>query len=148
MADEESSLHIDLDWKKQAQEEKRRLAEEAAAKPAAMPVPQARTPGNESAAAKPTGQPTGRPATGPRNAPASFTAMVQQFVTQVLIYLGEIDIRGASGVNLDMAKYYIDNLGILEEKTKGNLTEEERQVLDSALYEARMRYVSVASQYT
>jgi len=149
MADEESSLHIDLDWKKQAQEEKRRLAEEAAAKPTAMPIPQARTPGNESASAsKPATQPTGRPATGPRNVPATFTAMVQQFVTQVLIYLGEIDVRGASGVNLDMAKYYIDNLGILEEKTKGNLTEEERQVLDSALYEARMRYVSVASQYT
>jgi hypothetical protein len=147
MADEESSLHIDLDWKKQAQEEKRRLAEEAAAKPTAMPIPPARPPAAEPGGAAKS---TGRPASGPRerNAPASFIGIVHQFVTQILIYLGEIDVRGAGGVNLDLAKYYIDNLAILEEKTKGNLTDEERQALDSALYEARMRYVNVASQYT
>jgi len=149
MADDESSLHIDLDWKKQAQEEKRRLAEEAAAKPKTMPIPPARAPGGEPnpGAAKPSGATPGRAAAA-RNAPASFVAMVQQFVTQVLYCLGEIDVRGQGGVNLDMAKYYIDTLGILEEKTANNLTEEERQVLDAALYEARMRYVNVASQYT
>jgi hypothetical protein len=47
-----------------------------------------------------------------------------------------------------MAKHQIDILGILEEKTRGNLAEEEKQLLDTALYEARMRYVSVASQFT
>jgi hypothetical protein len=46
-----------------------------------------------------------------------------------------------------MAKHQIDILGILEDKTKGNLTDEEKHLLDAALYETRMRYVNVASQY-
>ena len=50
-------------------------------------------------------------------------------------------------VNLDMAKHHIDTLAVIEEKTKGNLTPEEQRMLDAALYEARMRYVNVASQY-
>ena len=48
--------------------------------------------------------------------------------------------------DLDMAKHQIDTLAVLEEKTKGNLTKDEQQSLDSALYELRMRYVSVATQ--
>jgi hypothetical protein len=36
---------------------------------------------------------------------------------------------------------------VIEEKTRGNLTPDEQQMLDAALYETRMRYVSVASQY-
>jgi hypothetical protein len=50
-------------------------------------------------------------------------------------------------LNLDMAKHQLDTLGVLEEKTRNNLSEEEQRSLDSALYEARMRYVNVASQY-
>ena len=46
-----------------------------------------------------------------------------------------------------MAKHHIDTLAVLEEKTKNNLTPEEQRMLDGALYEARMRYVNVASQY-
>jgi hypothetical protein len=45
-----------------------------------------------------------------------------------------------------MAKHNIDMLGIIEEKNKGNLTEDEQRLLDSALYETRMRYVSIAQQ--
>jgi hypothetical protein len=41
----------------------------------------------------------------------------------------------------------IDTLGVLDEKTKGNLTSEEQKLMDRALYETRMRYVAVASQY-
>ena len=80
--------------------------------------------------------------------PASFAGIVSFLVTQALFYLGDIAPRGGEPiVNLDMAKQHIDMLAILEEKTKGNLTEEEKKLLDSALYEVRMRYVSVASQY-
>jgi hypothetical protein len=153
MAEEQSSLHIDLDWKKQAQEEKRRLAEEAASKPKAIPVPPPRAAASESAGSAKAGAGAGaagaRTAAGrDRNAPVNFVEIVQQFITQALFYLGEIDVRGQRGVNLDMAKYYVDMLGVLEEKTANNLTDEERVTLDAALYEARMRYVNVASQYT
>ena len=74
---------------------------------------------------------------------------MQSILTQILFYLGDLASRGAEpNVNLDMAKHQIDILGILEEKTRGNLSEEEKQILDTALYETRMRYVSVASQFS
>jgi hypothetical protein len=80
---------------------------------------------------------------------ASFSTLVQSILTQALFYLGDLTTRGAEPtVNLDMAKHQIDLLGILEDKTRGNLTADEQRVLDTVLYEARMRYVSVASQYT
>ena len=40
-----------------------------------------------------------------------------------------------------------DLLGVLEEKTRNNLTPDEQKLLDTALYETRMRYVQIASQY-
>jgi len=170
MSDEKPSLHIDTDWKKQAQEEKRKLAEQEAAKKAQQPPPGASAasagagagaspammpPGAGAAAsAVPGGAASARGATGARGRErgqipqASFPSLVQSLVTQVLFYLGDLTPRGMEPqINLDMAKYNIDLLGVLEEKTKGNLTEEEQRLLDSALYEARMRYVSVASQY-
>jgi hypothetical protein len=137
MADETPGLQIDTDWKKQAQEEKRRLAEQQK-----QPEP---------AAAAPATPPTATPR-DPRTAreipPASFATLVQSLVTQALFYLGDLSVRGGEPViNLDMAKHHIDTLNVLEEKTANNLSPEEKQLLDSALYEARMRYVSVASQY-
>jgi hypothetical protein len=158
MAEDKPSLHIDTDWKRQAQEEKRKLAEEEAKKKAAEAVtaaPSAATIGVGPAAA-PRSSPAGpgAAASGPRGRSdkipeASFTGLVQSLVTQILYYLGDLSARGSEPqVNLDMAKHQIDLLGILEEKTRGNLAADEKIMLDGALYETRMRYVSVASQYT
>jgi len=148
MSEEKPSLHIDTDWKKQAQQEKKRLAEEAeAAKPreplsapsAAVPPPEA----GEAAAG--SGKPTRQRGQVPV---ANFATLVQTLATQALYYLGDLTSRGAEPmVHLDMAKHQIDTLGMLEEKTKNNLTEYEQKLLDLALYEVRMRYVSVASQF-
>jgi hypothetical protein len=136
MADENSGLQIDTDWKKQAQEEKRRLAEQQ--KPA---LPAAAPAASSTAAARDPRAPREIP-------PASFATLVQSLVTQALFYLGDLSVRGGEPVvNLDMAKHHIDTLNVLEEKTVNNVSPEEKQLLDSALYEARMRYVSVASQY-
>jgi hypothetical protein len=155
MADEKPSLHIDTDWKKQAQEEKRKLAEEeqkkkqeaATAGPAGFVAGPSRT-----ATSTPSGAGPGRTAPSgarQRELPeASFATLVQSIMTQVLFYLGDMTARGMEpSVNLDMAKHHIDTLSVLEEKTKGNLTDDEKHMLDAALYECRMRYVSVASQY-
>jgi hypothetical protein len=153
------SLHIDTDWKKQAQEEKRRLAEEeqkrAAERAAAPPPLGAAAPGGAAsgspdAAPAPGRSPRGRAgARGERGMPeASFPTLVNSLVTQILLYLGDLTPRGVEPqINLDMAKFNVDLLGVLEEKTKGNLAPEEQKLLDNALYETRMRYVSVASQY-
>ena len=141
---EEPTLHIDTDWKKQAQEEKKRLAEQEQKKAA------------EAAAAVPPPPPpgSGRPTAGTRGRsgrelpPASFAALINTLLTQALFYLGDLAPQGGEPVlNLDMAKHQIDTLSLLEDKTRGNLTEEEQRILDSALYEGRMRYVQVASQF-
>jgi len=145
MADEKVSLHVDADWKKQAQEEKRRLAEQAAAKVKDSPAPLGAP--TASAAGAPEARSSARARA--QMPAASFSTLVQSILTQALFYLGDLTTRGAEPtVNLDMAKHQIDLLGILEEKTRGNLTPDEQRVLDTVLYEARMRYVSVASQYT
>jgi hypothetical protein len=74
--------------------------------------------------------------------------LAQSLVTQTLYYLGEgAAARGGSeAAGMDMAKHLIDTLGILEEKTEGRLTPDEQAVLDTALYEARMRFIAVAGQ--
>jgi hypothetical protein len=151
MAEEIPSLHIDTDWKKQAQEEKRKLAEQEAKKAAEQAAPKA-PPIGAGGGAAPGAAPSGAARSRSRDErelpPASISSLVQSIMTQVLFYLGELGSRGGgSGVNLDMAKHNVDLLGVLEEKTKGNLAPEEQQLLDTALYETRMRYVSVASQY-
>ena len=160
MSEEQPSLHIDTDWKKQAQEEKRRLAEqEKQRSPAAPPPPM---PGQTASVAATEAAPTesrrastggrtsgaARGAPGEREAPpANFATLVQSIVTQILFYLGDLAPRGGEPMlNLDMAKHQIDMLGVLDEKTQGNLTDEERRMLDAALYETRMRYVAMASQ--
>ena len=162
---EQPSLHIDTDWKKQAQEEKRRLAEQEAKRAAerdaanrtAPPTPPigavAAGPASAGASAATSAGPArGRPGATPgreRQMPeASFSTLVNSLVTQVLLYLGDLTPRGVEPqVNLDMAKFNVDLLGVLEEKTKNNLTGDEQKLLDNALYETRMRFVSVASQY-
>ena len=141
MADE-FAFSVDSDWKKQAQEEKRKLAEEAqrqsaAAAPAAGAAPTA-----------PASQPAGRRrgARAPRE--ASFSTLVQTLAGQVMMYLGGVAVQDGQGmVDLDTAKHQIDLLAVLGDKTQGNLTPEEQSALDVALYESRMRFVNVASRY-
>jgi hypothetical protein len=167
-SDPKPSLHIDTDWKKQAQEEKRRLAEaekqkaEAASASSAATAPSGAAGagttdrggnggaprGAASATTAPSGATAGARGQARELPPPSFATLVQSLVTQALFYLGDLAPRGSEPtLNLDMAKHQIDMLGVLEEKTTNNLAPEEKQLLDAALYETRMRYISVASQF-
>lgn len=144
MAEEQPSLHIDTDWKKQAQEEKKRLAEKAQQEQAAKP--QAAAPAAEIGPAAST------PTRGRRGQhelpPASITTLAQSLMTQALYYLTELAYQGGDPIaNLDMAKHNIDTLTMLEEKTANNLSQDERHALDLALHNARARYINVASQF-
>ena len=118
-----SKIHIDDDWKKQAQDEKEKLAKQEAAE-------------------KQTKKAVER---GPLPA-ASFTLLVISLTTQVRMCLGDIENPASDQkqVDLELAKHNIDLLGVLEEKTRGNLSEDEKKLLDSVLYELRMRYVQLA----
>ena len=82
--------------------------------------------------------------TGP---PLSFATFILSLGTSALMLMGEqlSPESSALPVNLPQAKEIIDILRILEEKTKGNLTEEEMNVMRDMLYTLQMKYVGLAS---
>lgn len=73
----------------------------------------------------------------------SFTSFIFSLSTSALIQLGEVEdpISKKQAKNLPLAKQTIDLIGLLKEKTKGNLTLEEERFLDQILFDLRMRYV-------
>lgn len=122
---EEKKIIIDEDWKQEAQREKEMLAaQEAAEKKKAQQESKRRGP-----------LPKG-----------NFAALVSMLTTQALFALGLLQVEGQEErqPDLALAKYNIDMLETLEEKTKGNLTKEEETVLTNTLSELRMGYVKVA----
>jgi Domain of unknown function (DUF1844) len=77
----------------------------------------------------------------------SFTAFVLSLASTAAIHFGDLpDPSGErSEPNLVGAAQMIDILSLLDQKTRGNLTAEERQVLEQVLYELRMRFVEASS---
>ena len=63
------------------------------------------------------------------------------------LFLGQIPNpkTGEPEVNLDLARMFIDQLEMIQEKTRGNLTNEEAKVLSNALSNLQMAYVEVVS---
>ncbi len=122
---EEKKIIVDEDWKAEAQREKEILAAQ------------------EEAEKKKT--PEEKPARGPLPQ-GNFAALISMLTTQALFALGLLQVKGQEKrePDLELAKYNIDMLDTLEEKTKGNLTKEEETVLANTLNELRMGYVKVA----
>ena len=77
---------------------------------------------------------------------ASFITLLTELAMQASLFLGEIpDPETNEPIeDLNRAKYLIDQLGVLEQKTKGNLTPDEERALKNILYELRMKYVRKA----
>ena len=73
----------------------------------------------------------------------NFSTFIFSLSSSAFLHFGEIPepSSGTKKKNLPMAKHTIDILGMLEEKTKGNLTPDEEQLLKNILYDLRMRYV-------
>ena len=79
--------------------------------------------------------------------PLDFTSFVISLATTAAIHFGDMadPLTGQKPEpNLDGAAQMIDILSLLEEKTRGNLTAEERQLLDQILYELRLRFVEAS----
>jgi hypothetical protein len=77
----------------------------------------------------------------------SFTGFVLSLASTAAIHFGDLpdpESGQPSEVNLGGAAQMIEILALLEEKTKGNLTAEERQILEQVLYELRMRFVDAS----
>ena len=126
MADEEKKekkIIIDEDWKQEAKKEKEILAAEEEA------------------------EKEGQAGHGPLP-PGNFAALVSMLTTQALFALGFLQIKGQERrePDLAMAKYNIDMLETLQEKTKGNLTDEEEKVLGDTLSELHMGFVKMSGK--
>jgi hypothetical protein len=102
---------------------------------------------DEAPAPPPAPEPAPGAATGaePGDEPVTFSTFVLGLSTQVLLHLGEIPnpVTHALERDLGAAKHVIDILGILREKTRNNLEPGEESLLDSVLYDLRMRYVEL-----
>jgi hypothetical protein len=75
-----------------------------------------------------------------------FSTFIISLATSALFNLGLVQTESgkASEVNLPVASQTIDILALLKEKTKGNLTDDEGKVLDSLLFDLRMKFIEVA----
>jgi Domain of unknown function (DUF1844) len=76
----------------------------------------------------------------------SFTAFVLSLASTAAIHFGDLPDPQTGELlepNLEGAEQMIEILSLMEEKTRGNLTAEERQVLEQVLYELRMRFVEM-----
>ena len=115
MPDEEKRIIVDDDWKAEAQREKERLSEETAP-PESLPAP-------------------------------SFAELINILAMQAMAGLGLLPGPDGQRIppNLGIAKHFVDMLQVLDDKTKGNLTDEERKLLDQVLYEVRMSFVQMSS---
>lgn len=73
----------------------------------------------------------------------NFSTFIMSLNASALVNLGLIDdpASGTKSKNLPLSKQTIDIMGMLEEKTRGNLTEDEGQMLKSILYDLRMLYI-------
>lgn len=77
----------------------------------------------------------------------TFVGFVLSLAHTAAFHFGDVadPVSGQAGtVNLGAAQQIIDILALLESKTRGNLTAEERQLLEQLVYELRMRYVEVS----
>ena len=77
----------------------------------------------------------------------SFTAFVVSLASSAAIHFGDLPdpLTGERAeVNLEGASQMIEILALLQEKTRGNLTIEERQILEQVLYELRLRFVDAS----
>lgn len=74
----------------------------------------------------------------------NFSELILGFASAALYYTGDTDIEGRKKgeINLDLARYNIDIVRLLHEKTKGNLTEDERQMLETVLADLSLKYSS------
>jgi hypothetical protein len=125
MAEEkqEKKLIIDEDWKEEAQREKETLA-------AAIEREKAEKLRRETLP------------------PASVGVLISSLATQALMSLGDYPnpVTKKAETKLDEAKFHIDMLGVLEEKTKGHLSPDEARMLEGILFDLRMRFVEKSKE--
>jgi hypothetical protein len=133
MTDQENTaddpkIIVDEDWKSQVENEKEQLRQQ------------------ESGDATPDASEPDQPPIPP----ASFSMHLSTLATQAMASMGVLPdpSTGKPNVNRPLAKHFVDTISMLEEKTKGNLTEEEASQIRDALHQLRMAFVATGNQPT
>ena len=126
---EEKKIIIDEDWKSQVQAEK-----EAAAK--------------QSAESKPAAQGAPSDMGDMEMPPASLELLLTSLATEALVALGQVPHPATQQVivHRNHAKYLIDTVEMLREKTKGNLTPMEQRLFENLLHQLRLVFVETGNQ--
>jgi hypothetical protein len=129
-------------------QDRRRFSAEGELKPEhrGQDEPRAAAPEKASAAAS---SPQAAPGPGTGTASRSeinFATFIVGLSTQALLHLGEIPDPTTNNPERDLAaaQQLIDILGLLRDKTRGNLDHDEAGLLDSILFDLRMKYVEIA----
>lgn len=127
---DEKKFIIDEDWKTRVEAEK-----EAAAQ--AQPASAAQGPETGATDAPDVEMP-----------PASLDLLLTTLGTEALMAMGQLPhpMTGKLHPQRNQAKYLIDTIEVLRNKTKGNLTPQEQQLIDSLLHQLRLLFVETASQ--
>ena len=127
---DEKKIIVDEDWKSRVAAEKEQERQEASQTSAAQPAP----------AAAPAGE--------PQLPPASFNMLITTLATEAMIGLGQLPHPVTQQFHPDatQARYAIDMLEVLAEKTKGNLKPAEDSFMQDVLHQLRMAFVAVGSQ--
>lgn len=117
MPEDTPDIQVDSDWKAEAQAEKEQLASKEGDAQSARSLP-----------------------------PADFKGLIGLLASQAIMGLGAMPDPSGRGVviDLDGARFAIDLLVVIQEKTKGNLDDEESKELDTLIVELRARFVQVA----
>lgn len=119
--DQTPKIIVDDDWKSQARAEKEKLKASEPAKPDSEQG-------------------------GDLPEKIGFEHLLEVLATQALMYLGAYPDpqSGRAMLAPDLAKLHIDLLGVVEEKTRGNLTEDESRKIKGILHELRMQFVEIS----
>ncbi len=127
----------------------------AAVEDAATQAPAAEPPPVPKPQEAPRSQASSRPRPAARGGdplddPASFLSLIMSLASNAAATLGMMPhpVTGETGVDLQTAKHWIDVLGMLEQKTQGNLDQQGALMLENLLADLRMQYVSFAQSPT
>ena len=78
--------------------------------------------------------------------PASFVNFLMSIASNAAAALGMMEhpVTGERGVDLQLGKHWIDVLAMLEQKTRGNLSQQEKRIMEGLLADLRMQFVSLS----
>lgn len=121
MSEAKPKIIVDEDWKSQVEAEKR-------------------------TAEQPASTPTAESADDPPMPPASFELLLSSLATEAMMALGQLPhpYTGKPEVRRNQAKYLIDMIEVLKDKTKGNLQPGDNQAIEDMLHQLRLAFVATA----